>query len=187
MNLVQFLNSNVGSIEFDWDAIEAELGFQVSDGLKSFYSRAYERIIRGEIKFIESDFVVPTGNEKFDKWFSFNKAEGEIEIKLDVIKSQDVALSRVVGAYKEWQGGKDFGQRFLIGTLYMNIGNVLILFNNVTEKVEWMDCEYGYFKVYEENPNGVLANNMDEFIEKLKRTVVQDRRIRNAEINSRQR
>ena len=59
-----------------------------------------------------------------------------------------------------------------MGNFYTKIGNILILFNNETGKVEWMDCEYGYFNVYEQNPNGVLANTMDEFIEKLSKTAV---------------
>lgn len=172
MNLVDFLNSEVGTAQFDWQELEAELGFQLRDGLKNFYSKAYERIVRGEIKFNEADFLVPIGNEKFDKWFSFNKVEGVIEIKLNIIKSQEDARSRINNAYFEWKGGNDFGQRFLIGNFYTEIGNILILFNNETGKVEWMDCEYGYFKVYEENPNGVLANTMDEFIEKLSKTAV---------------
>lgn len=25
-----------------------------------------------------------------------------------------------------------------------------------------VDCEYGYFVVYEENPNGILAHSVDE-------------------------
>ena len=170
MNLVEFLDTKAGSAQFDFGAIEAELGFQLHEGLKSFYSRAYERIIRGEIKFKEADFIEPTGNKKFDTWFSFNHIKGEIEMKLDVIKSQETAVARVVGAYKEWMGGNDFGQRFLIGNLYTKIGSILILFNNETGKVEWMDCEYGYFTVYEQNPNGIIANTMDEFIEKLKRS-----------------
>ncbi len=172
MNLVDFLNAKSGTAQFDWEETENELGFQLHEGLKSFYSKAYERFIRGEITFKQSDFVVPAGNEKFDKWFSFNKVKGEIEIKLYVIKSQEDALARVTGAYNDWKGRNDFGQRFLIGNLYTKIGTILILFNNETGKVEWMDCEYGHFNVYEENPNGVFADNMDEFIEKLSRTAI---------------
>ena len=172
MDLKEFLDKKAGSIEFDWDTIEKELGFPLHDGLKSFYSRVYDRFIRGEIKFKESEFLIPTGNAQFDTWFSFNKIKGNLEIRLDVIKSQEVAVSKVVGAFTEWKGGNDFGQRFLIGTLYTNIGSILILFNNETGKVEWMDCEYGYFKVYEQNPNGVFSNTVDEFIEKLAKKAV---------------
>ena len=172
MNLVVFLNSKVGTAQFDWEEIETELGFQLNEGLKSFYSRAYERIIRGEINFKEADYIVPTGNDKFDKWFSFNKIKGKIEIKLNTIKSQEDAQTRINNAFYEWKGKNDFGQRFLMGNFYTKIGNILILFNNETGKVEWMDCEYGYFNVYEQNPNGVLANTMDEFIEKLFKTAV---------------
>ena len=58
MNLVDFLNSEVGTAQFDWQELEAELGFQLRDGLKNFYSKAYERIVRGEINFKEADFLV---------------------------------------------------------------------------------------------------------------------------------
>ena len=172
MNLADFLNSEVGTAQFDWQELETELGFKLHEGLKYFYSKEYERIVRGEIKLKEADFLVPTGNEKFDKWFSFNKVKGKTEIKLNIIKSQEDAQARINNAYYEWKGGNDFGQRFLIGSLYTKIGNILILFNNVNGKVEWMDCEYGYFKVYEQNPNGVLANTMDEFIDKLSKLAI---------------
>ena len=43
----------------------------------------------------------------------------------------------------------------------------MILFNNDTGNVEWIDCGYGYFDVYEENPNGIIANDIDEFLSKL--------------------
>jgi len=46
------------------------------------------------------------------------------------------------------------------------MGSILILLNNNSGKVEWMDCEYGYFDVYEENPNGVIANSLQEFFDK---------------------
>ena len=172
MNLMDFLNSKVGTAQFNWEEIETELGFKLNEGLKNFYSKAYEKIIRGEIEFKETDYIVPTGNDEYDKWFSFNKIDGNIEIKLDAIKSQEEAQTRINSAYYDWKGGNDFGQRFLIGNFYTQIGNILILFNNETGKVEWMDCEYGYFNVFEQNPNGVLANTMDEFIEKLSKTTV---------------
>ena len=37
---------------------------------------------------------------------------------------------------------------------------------NDTGKIEWIDCGYGYFDIYEENPNGILANSIQEFLEK---------------------
>jgi hypothetical protein len=57
--------------------------------------------------------------------------------------------------------------RFVDGrNFYFNIGEILILFNNDTGKIEWIDCGYGYFDIYEENPNGILANSIQEFLEK---------------------
>ena len=47
------------------------------------------------------------------------------------------------------------------------MGDFLILFNNNTGNVEWIDCGYGYFDIYEENPNGIIANDIDEFLSKL--------------------
>ncbi|WP_154694847.1 hypothetical protein [Clostridium botulinum] len=40
------------------------------------------------------------------------------------------------------------------------------MINNDSGKVEWIDCGYGYFDIYEENPNGVVANSLQEFLDK---------------------
>ena len=44
---------------------------------------------------------------------------------------------------------------------------VLILFNNDTGCIEWLDCEYGGYGTLEKDPNGILANNIEEFLNKL--------------------
>ena len=43
-------------------SIENDIGFQLHDDLKKLYSRAYAKYVRGEIKFEDKDFLVPTGN-----------------------------------------------------------------------------------------------------------------------------
>ena len=59
------------------------------------------------------------------------------------------------------------GDRAWIGVIKKDMGDFLILFNNDTGNVEWIDCGYGYFDVYEENPNGIIANDIDGFLSKL--------------------
>ena len=55
----------------------------------------------------------------------------------------------------------------MLGTIDTDMGEFLILFNNDTGNIEWNDCGYGHFEVYEENPNGIIANSIDEFLLKL--------------------
>lgn len=38
---------------------------------------------------------------------------------------------------------------------------------NQTNAVEWVDCGYGHFKKYEKNPNGIPAENLEQFLQKI--------------------
>ena len=75
------------------------------------------------------------------------------------------ADTEIKTAFTDWTGGNDFGHRALIGAIVTNMGDFLVLFNNDTGNVEWMDCGYGYFDVYEENPNGIIADSVDAFFD----------------------
>lgn len=97
----------------------------------------------------------------------FNDCEGNVEYRLSLISSLENVAQEIEFAFQEWTGENDFGHSAMIGEFYFNIGKILILFNNDTGKIEWIDCEYGYFEVYEENPNGILAHSMQDFLEKL--------------------
>lgn len=167
MELNEFLYLKDYTLSIDWSSIENDIGFQLYDDLKKLYSRAYAKYVRGEIKFEDKDFLVPTGNKTFDEWFSKNHCNGEVEISLNLIKDQESVDSTVRKAWKGWMGPFDFGKRIMIGNFDMNIGRILILFNNDTGCIEWLDCEHGGFGTLEKDPNGILAYNIDEFLNKL--------------------
>ena len=37
--------------------------------------------------------------------------------------------------------------------------------------MEWVDCEYCQYEKYEKNPNGILAQNIDQFLIKLMKLI----------------
>ncbi|WP_160679791.1 hypothetical protein [Clostridium sp. C8-1-8] len=149
-----------------WEIVENELGYEICDDVKSFFSRTSGGYIRETVHFKEDYFFKTTGNDKYDHWISFNGCEGEVEVSLNTPKSEENIESFIIKAFRDWTGGNDFGHRILLGDFGFNIGSILILLNNNSGQVEWMDCEYGYFDVYEENPNGVVANSLQEFLDK---------------------
>lgn len=163
----QFAATPKGNLDVDWNRVENFLGFRLHENLKDFYSRILCEHIRGVVDFSEEKFIKKTGNQRNDKWFSFNECEGETEYKLIPLNSLEKAEEFIKYAFEEWTGGNDFGRRAVIGKFYCNIGDILILLNNDTGKIEWIDCEYGYFDHYEENPNGILADDVQEFLDKL--------------------
>jgi len=56
----------------------------------------------------------------------------------------------------------------MIGSFFTEVGNdFLLLFNNDTGAIEWNDPGFGYFEVYEQNPYGIFANDIEEFYIKL--------------------
>lgn len=59
------------------------------------------------------------------------------------------------------------GNRALIGSIDASVGEILLLFNNDTGEIEWNDPGYGHFEVYEENPYGIFAEDIEQFIDKL--------------------
>lgn len=167
MDLNEFLELKDCSLSIDWSCIENDIGFQLHDDLKKLYSRTYSKYVRGVIKFNDTDFLVSTGNKTFDEWFSKNNCNGEVEISLNLIKDRESVDSTVRKAWKDWMGPFDFGKRILIGNFDMDIGSILILFNNDTGCIEWLDSEYGGFGDLEKDPNGIIAYNIDEFLNKL--------------------
>lgn len=156
------------TVNIDWQKVEEKTGFLLHEDLKNFYSRlvSAERI-KGILDIREDKFIIKTGNERFDTWFSFNECEGKTPYELYPADNESSAPESIYEAFYEWTGGNDFGHRALIGDIITNMGEFLILFNNDTGNIEWVDCGYGYFEVYEENPNGIIAKNIEDFLNKL--------------------
>ena len=50
-------------------------------------------------------------------------------------KNLEDAVDTIDYIFSEWTGGNDFGHRAFIGQFYVNIGEILILFNNDTGKI----------------------------------------------------
>lgn len=165
MNLATFVKTQPNNIAIDWNKAEDELGFILHKNIKDFYSRTFGKCIKGRVNFTADKFLKKTDNEKFDNWFTFNKCEGIVEVEFYPLERKNI-IETLKSTFSYWTGGNDFGHRTLIGTFYMNIGQILILINNDTGKVEWIDCGYGYFDVYEQNPNGILADTITELLEK---------------------
>jgi hypothetical protein len=166
MNIKEFSSLKPNKRQVNWKLVEDELGYKLCDDLKSFFSRAYGGYIRQIVNFKEDYFFKTTGNDKYDNWISFNECEGNVEVSLKSPTNKENIEHFIIKAFREWTGGNDFGHRILLGDFGFNIGSVLILLNNNSGQVEWMDCEYGYFDVYEENPNGIIADSLQEFFDK---------------------
>lgn len=156
-----------GTLNIDWDDIETRLGFKLHENIKDFYSRIICKSVEGTIDFTEEKFIEKTGDTRNDTWFSFNGCEVKVGFELYPLSSLENVAEEIDKAFNIWIGDNDFGQRAMIGRFEFNIGDILILLNNKTGKVEWIDCGYGYFDTYEENPNGILADNITSFLDKL--------------------
>ncbi len=168
MKLCEFLKIEAGTMQIDWENVEKHMGFAIHKDLKDFYSRNKGKNIEGTVNFVQKKFIEKTGNKRNDTWFSFNRCEGTVHYKLNLLSAKHKTFADAVDyVFSVWTGGNDFGHRAFLGTLSVKMGEITILFNNDTGKIEWVDFGYGYFDVYEENPNGILANSMQEFFNKL--------------------
>lgn len=154
----------------DWEQVEKKLGFCIHQDLK-YYTQIINHIYKGYVDFVAEEFIEKTGNERFDSWFC-DGHDGYITYTLEPLGS---SIGAICASFDIWTGGNDFGHRAMLGTLHdRRIDQILILFNNDTGKVEWIDCEYGNFDIYEENPNGVLANSLSEFFDKLQTVTLKE-------------
>lgn len=168
-NISEFAKTSKNTLNIDWDKVEKSIGYTLHENTKDFFSRITAKKVNGRVNFVEKDFVIPTNNERNDNWFSFNDCEGMTNYSLYPATSIKNIADFIKKAIEAWTGGNNFGHRIYIGDLYMNIGEILILLNNDTGNIEWIDCSYGYYDVYEENPNGIFANNIQEFLDKLQK------------------
>ena len=163
-----FVNIQNASIHPDWNLIESVLGFQIHNGLKNFYSKMRcdkPGCIQGTYHLKASQFIQPSNNE-FASWIEL--ISGDIDYELYPLCTQEDDLSCIQEAFFKWTGGFNMGRRAMIGSFFTEVGNdFLLLFNNDTGAIEWNDPGFGYFEVYEQNPYGIFANDIEEFYIKL--------------------
>lgn len=156
------------TLKIDWAAVENELGFEVQDSLRNFYSRITAKQCKGMMKFDHKSFVKKYINR--DEWLeNANGGAPKVEYELYPLEKTDTEYCRAFFKnmfFGDWTGGNDFGRRILIGELLLNIGQVYLVFNNNTGDFEWVDLEWGYCDVYEDNPYGIVADSAEEFLKK---------------------
>lgn len=170
MELKGAINNKFGSVYqlfanteiLDFTKVERELGFIIHSDLKEYYASYFFNKIEGVI----ASSQVPL-TEKWGNWFEFNEVD-ELEITLQGLKKSEDLNEHIMHSFRAWTGDYDFGQRFWIGSIYTNIGTILVLFNNQTGVIEWIDPEYGYFGNLEEDPNGKLTDSLVDLIRLMK-------------------
>lgn len=157
------------TLKIDWAAVEKELGFALHDNIKDLYSRiTSSKDVKGEMKFDPKAFVKEYVNR--EDWLEdSNGGFPNCEFELWALAKTDtdyVCRFFRDAFFGDWTGGNDFGHRALVGQIFLNIGQVYLTFNNENGRFEWVDIEYGYYDVYEENPYGIVADITQEFLEK---------------------
>ncbi len=160
------------TLNIDWAAVEKTLGFALHDNLKDLYSRIIsKKDVKGVMKYDPKDFVKEYVNK--ENWLdSSNGGFPNCEFELWALggtETEYVCRFFQDAFFGDWTGGGDFGRHALIGQLFINIGQLYLIFNNDTGRFEWADLGYGYFDVYEENPYGIIADSAQEFLDKIKR------------------
>lgn len=166
ISIQEYLSVKPGSIAPDFERAEMLLGFELNKCVTDFYSRVFASKICGEIVIPEEGFIIPIGNKRFDEWFKFNKIKGKTELRLLPCECLYSSAEFIYDSFINWTGGNDFGQRVYIGEFYARIGQISIILNNQTGKVEWVDCGYGHYEKYEKNPHGILAEDIEQFFTK---------------------
>lgn len=172
MSLQNYLSIHDGRINPDFERAEILLGFELNQSIRNFYSRVFARKIIGNLIIPKAGFIIPTGKKRFDQWFSSNGIEGKTEIHLFPCPGLKNSSRFIRDHFYQWTGERGFGERVWIGEIYTRIGAISIVINNLTSVVEWVDCGYGHYTQYEKNPNGVLAEHIEPFIEKLKNEII---------------
>lgn len=145
---------------FDFSKVEHKLGFNIHPELKGYFNSYYFDVIEG--------IIFPNQIKLTDKWGSWFEFEGQhknIIVTLDGIENKDINIERYIQiGFTEWTGGYDFGRRFHIGSMFDKRGDILLVFNNDTANIEWIDCEWGCYGDLEKDPNGILAESISHLI-----------------------
>ncbi len=162
-----FISTPCGNVHLDWNLVEDTIGFNMHPGLKDFYSRVIcneQNSIDGKYFLEESQFDKAIKKE-YDSWISL--ISGDLYFSLYPLRTLNDYKNKIQLAFTRWTGGYDMGKRAMIGDIETSVGLILLLFNNDTGSIEWNDPGYGHFEIYEENPYGIFAKDIEEFYIKL--------------------
>lgn len=155
------------TLKIEWAAVENELGFELHDSLKNFYSRITAKSFKDMMKFDHKGFVKKYVN-RADWLEGANGSAPKVGYELYPLENTDTEYCKAFFKdmfFGDWTGGNDFGRRILIGEIFLNIGQVYLVFNNDSGDFEWVDLGWGYCDVYEDNPYGIVADTVEEFLE----------------------
>ena len=171
MEFNSWKTTQAGTLKIDWSEAEKALGFTLHENFKDLYSRiTASGEIDGSMKFVPGNFVKEYVSAE-NGWL--DEANGESEMcDFTLIPIREIGNDYLCEFVKEaffgeWTGGNDFGHRAFIVELLLNIGQISLIFNNDTGAFEWVDFEYGYYEIYDENPYGIVAHSAQEFLNKL--------------------
>lgn len=176
----ELINTPTGSVKIDWYEIEKYLGFKIHNNIKDFYSRIVcdEKFgFRDRMKFVREKFVIPIGNNKYDGFLFTNGNTNDCDAQgndtnycLELLSSKDlVDLPKKfenLFSLGSWKYVSCIENRLYIGTLSHRIGAISLFINNDSGMFEWaylQDKQGDYY----ENPNGLIAYSVDEFMLKL--------------------
>lgn len=135
MKLCEFLKIEAGTMQIDWENVEKHMGFAIHKDLKDFYSRNTGKDIEGTVNFVQKKFIEKTGNKRNDTWFSFNRCEGTVHYKLNLLSAKHKTFADAVDyVFSVWTGGNDFGHRAFLGTLSVKMGKLPFCSITIREK-----------------------------------------------------
>lgn len=150
-------------LNIDWNNIEKITGIKLHKNIKDFLSRITCKQIDFLTTFNFEKFIrTPENSVKYPQWL--DEYSGKIcQTDLEPLYSLD-NIEREIKHRFEIGGNSN---RFYIGSLFLNIGDVAILINNGNGNIEWCDFGYGYFEIYEENPFAIMSDDVQEFLDML--------------------
>lgn len=174
-----FAQTRKKTLKINWKKIEKRLGFDLHKNIKDIYSRTtcddvYG--IRGRMYFSPKDFVKPSGNEKFDTYLCANgntndmdKYGNDTSYSINILKSDDFhnGYETIYNAFNHHKFTNcNIGKRAVIACIDHRCGNIWIFINNTTGKYEWATFK-NYEISYADTPHGLVADDTNEFLEKL--------------------
>lgn len=177
--LKKFAKTPKNTLKIDWSIIENRLGFTLHENVKEFYSRITcdERLGFACCMYLDPKYLIkPSGNDKFDSYLSRNGNTNDMDrfgndvcYTLNILNNNDIhnSYDTIYYAFNSFDlKNCNIGKRAIIARLDRRCGTTWIFINNVTGKYEWA-CFSDYETSFEDTPHGLVADDFDEFVNKL--------------------